>query len=81
MVNCINNEITSIEEKPISKFNVNAGMYVISHKLLGLLNASTWCDMPELFQKGIEKKMKLHTYMMKEDWIDIGRISEYQSLA
>lgn len=81
VVNCVNNKITSIEEKPINRYNVNAGIYVISHKLLGLLIPSTWCDMPELFQRGLNQQLMLHSYMMKEDWVDIGRISEYQSLA
>lgn len=81
VVNCVNNEITSIEEKPINRYNVNAGIYVISHKLLDLLVPSSWCDMPELFQKGLGLELKLHAYTMKEDWVDIGRISEYQSLA
>ena len=36
--------------------------------------------MPELFQRGLECDLKMHTYMMKDEWVDIGRISDYQSI-
>ena len=81
VINCVNNQIIDIEEKPVSKFLVNAGMYVISNKLLNLLKAGQWCDMPELFQRGLKLDYKMHTYLTNDDWTDIGRISEYRALA
>lgn len=81
VISCIDNQIIGIEEKPVNKFLVNAGMYVISNKLLHLLSEGEWCDMPELFQRGLKMGYKMHTYLMKDEWTDIGRISEYNAIA
>ena len=63
------------------QFLVNAGMYVISKKLLKLLKTEEWCDMPELFQRGLNLEYKMHTHLMNNEWTDIGRIAEYKALA
>ena len=81
VINCVNEQITGIEEKPVNKFLVNAGMYVVSKKLLKLLKAEEWCDMPELFQRGLNLEYKMHTHLMNNEWTDIGRIAEYRALA
>ena len=80
VINTSGNKIISIEEKPISRFCVNAGMYIVTNSLLSLLSPNKRCDMPELFQRGLECDLKMHTYMMKDEWVDIGRIADYKSI-
>ena len=51
-------KVIKISEKPIYKFNVNAGVYVVNHKLLRLLKKNKYMDMPDFIEKLLKKKKK-----------------------
>ena len=51
VVNSQGNRLTGIQEKPLYRNNVNAGLYVISSSLLSLLEPDEYCDMTDLFLK------------------------------
>jgi len=70
--------IVDIEEKPIHKSFVNAGIYVLNPELLQILPTNEFYDMPTLFKKMIEKKLKLISFPLHEYWLDIGRVEEYE---
>jgi len=72
------NRLLAIEEKPIYRHYVNAGIYVLRPSLLDLLRPNTYCDMPDLFMKGVEQGLGLQIFPLHESWIDIGRHEEYQ---
>ncbi|UPM49284.1 nucleotidyltransferase family protein [Synechococcus sp. A10-1-5-1] len=74
------NSIVGIEEKPIYRQQVNAGIYVISPSLLKLLNKDIYCDMPDLFTKALGLGMNLKAFPIHESWIDIGRHADYKSV-
>ena len=74
------NSIVGIEEKPVYRQQVNAGIYVISPSLLRLLNKESYCDMPDLFTKALGLGMNLKVFPLHESWIDIGRHSDYESV-
>ena len=44
-------KILKLEEKPIYRSQVNAGIYAVSPELLDLLEKNAYCDMPNLFNK------------------------------
>lgn len=71
-------EIKAIEEKPINKFFVNAGIYLLSHKVLNYIPKNEFFDMPTLFQKLIEEELKILSFPIHEYWLDIGRIVDYE---
>ena len=74
----INQEnITSINEKPLHKFYVNAGIYILDPKLLNLIPKKFY-NMTSLFQKIIAKKQKTISFPLGEYWIDIGSFNDYQ---
>ena len=73
--------ITNIVEKPIHRFQVNAGLYVLSNKLLQFLEPNKYCDMPDLFRTAISEGLDLQLYPLHEPWLDIGRINDYQQAA
>jgi dTDP-glucose pyrophosphorylase len=72
------NQLVGMEEKPIYRHQVNAGMYVLRPRLLALLKRDTYCDMPDLFALGLESKLNLQVFPLHESWIDIGRHSDYE---
>ena len=65
-------EITSYEEKPISRSNINAGVYVIDPSFLKLLKKSERYDMPTLFELIQSKGERIVACPIHETWLDVG---------
>jgi dTDP-glucose pyrophosphorylase/predicted transcriptional regulator len=78
VVNMSNENIISIEEKPIHNFFVNAGIYILDPECVNLIPRDEFYDMPALFEKMIQIKEKTISFPLKEYWLDIGRISDYE---
>jgi len=78
VVNVDGKDILSIEEKPVHKFFVSSGVYVLNSKSLAFVPEDEFYDMPTLFEKVIEKKLKSVSFPIYEYWLDIGRIEEYE---
>lgn len=78
VVNLDNENIVSIDEKPIHKFFVSAGVYVLSKDVLEYIPDDKFYDMPTLFEKVIEKKKKSISFLIREYWLDIGRLDEFE---
>lgn len=70
--------IESIEEKPVQKFFVNAGIYVLSPKALEYLPAGTCFDMPVLFEQLVAAGKTVSAYPLREYWLDIGRLDDFE---
>ena len=75
----INNEdITSIDEKPIHSFFVNAGLYLLDSECVNLIPRDEFYDMPTLFEELITAKEKIVSFPLREYWLDIGRMADYE---
>lgn len=66
------NRLRSIDEKPVHKFFVNAGIYVLEPEVLDLLPGRSYLDMTRLFEKVIEDE-EAAVFPLREYWLDIGR--------
>jgi NDP-sugar pyrophosphorylase family protein len=71
-------QILAINEKPIQKFFVSAGIYVLNPSVLDFIPQNSFYDMPTLFEKLIAEKNNVISFPIHEYWLDIGRISEYE---
>ncbi len=78
VVNLENDKILSIDEKPVHKFFVSAGIYMLSPDALSLVPDGEFFDMPSLFKKIIAQGNKAVTFPIHEYWLDIGRINDYE---
>ena len=78
VVNVKNGKITSIEEKPVQKFFVSAGIYMLDPKVIDYIPKNQFYDMPTLFEQLINKKENTISFPLREYWLDIGRIEEYE---
>lgn len=78
VVNIENSRILSIEEKPIQKFFVSAGIYMLSPETLAYIPKNQFYDMPTLFENLISKNFNAISFPLREYWLDIGRMEEYQ---
>lgn len=70
--------ITAIEEKPIHKFFVNAGIYVLSPQVFEYIPKDQYYDMPTLFEELIKEDLKTISFPIHEYWLDIGRMSDFE---
>jgi len=69
--------MTGIQEKPVQRFFVNAGIYMLEPEVLDFISANAYTDMPSLFEKLIEHKKETVVFPIREYWLDIGQLSDY----
>jgi dTDP-glucose pyrophosphorylase len=68
--------IIGLDEKPIIRNNINAGVYVLDPEVLDLLKPGESCDMPTLFSRLQEKGARIIVYPMHEPWLDVGQMDD-----
>lgn len=70
--------IEAIEEKPMQRFVVNAGIYVLSPGALDCVGRGEPLDMPALFQRLVAGGHKTRCHPIVGYWLDIGRMGDYE---
>ena len=70
--------IEAIEEKPVQRFVVSAGMYVLSPEALDLVPREQFFDMPALFDAMIARNLRTRCHSIEGYWLDIGRLTDYE---
>jgi dTDP-glucose pyrophosphorylase/predicted transcriptional regulator len=69
-------KITGMVEKPIQRFHVNAGIYVISSDIVKSIKKNEHIDMPTLLEKHITDNVMMFPF--HEYWLDIGRLDDFK---
>jgi len=70
--------IKRIEEKPVHKFFVNAGIYVLDPMVLRLIPENELLDMTDLLGKVVESNQNTTVFPIHEYWLDIGCVDDYR---
>lgn len=71
-------KIKAIEEKPLQRFFVNAGIYTLNPEVLEYIPNNTFFDMPTLFEHLISANQATAAYPLREYWLDIGRMGDLE---
>ncbi|MFN9805820.1 MAG: nucleotidyltransferase family protein [Betaproteobacteria bacterium] len=69
--------IEALEEKPVQRFMVNAGIYVLSPAAVARVPRSAF-DMPALFQKLLAEGYSTRCHPIAGYWLDIGRMGDFE---
>lgn len=77
VVKGVGNVITDMVEKPIQKFFVNAGIYVIEPEIYKNLAENIKIDMPTLLEQQIKSGNQVNMFPIHEYWLDIGRMDDF----
>jgi len=77
VVNIDKHRLIGIEEKPLQRFFVNAGIYVLEPTSLKYIPKNEFIDMPAFFEKLIERRHETIAFPIREYWLDIGRSDDY----
>ncbi|MFD0673675.1 nucleotidyltransferase family protein [Cohnella sp. GCM10027633] len=78
VIHAEHDRLTSIEEKPILRYFVNAGIYVLSPDALQIIPNNEFYDMTTLFEDLIKAKKETSVFPIREYWLDIGKIEDYE---
>jgi len=70
--------VTGIVEKPVHRFFVNAGIYVVSQEAIARTRPPRRIDMPDLVQSLLSDSCKVAMFPIHEYWLDIGRPDDFK---
>ncbi|MDW7643580.1 MAG: nucleotidyltransferase family protein [Desulfuromonadales bacterium] len=70
-------QLLGIEEKPVQRFFVNAGIYVLSPESLEIIPQGKFFDMPSAFDEMIKNNRKPAVFPLREYWLDLGRVDDF----
>lgn len=70
--------VTRIEEKPDLKTMILAGIYVFKPELMNYIPDGQYFGMDNLIRSLLNEKMPITHYLIKDYWLDIGRVEDYE---
>ena len=70
--------VMKIVEKPMHKFFISTGIYILNSQALEIIPCDTFYDMPSLFEALLSQNKVVSSFPIREYWMDIGRISDYE---
>jgi len=70
--------IVSIEEKPVHKFFINAGVYVLDPKTFNNIDGTSYLDMPKFLENKINNGRQINMFPVYEYWLDIGQMDQFE---
>jgi dTDP-glucose pyrophosphorylase len=70
--------ITDISEKPVVRYFINAGIYLLNPGVCRFVPNGQPYDMPDLIKRLVTEGYRVVSFPIREYWLDIGRIEDYQ---
>jgi len=70
--------VTGIQEKPNFELYILAGIYIMTPEIFKYIPKDQHYDMDKLIKRLIAEKIPIPKYEIKEYWLDIGRINDYE---
>ena len=71
--------IIDVDEKPNLKMEILSGIYIIKPPALNIIPDNTYYGIDTLIKDMIKGKNKVAKYLIKEYWLDIGRIDDFET--
>jgi dTDP-glucose pyrophosphorylase len=70
--------VEELVEKPIERYYVNAGIYILNPETLDLVPDQKFYDMPTLFNTLMAQGRKVGGFPLRDYWVDIGRLEDLE---
>jgi dTDP-glucose pyrophosphorylase len=71
-------DVQTICEKPVERYLINAGIYLLNPDVCRLVPAGQHYDMTDLIERLIAEGRRVISFPIREYWMDIGRASDYE---
>ena len=78
VVECDDEYITQLREKPSLTLFINAGIYLLQPSACDLIPEGEFFDMTDLICKALDKGCTVVSFPIIEYWLDIGRPEDYE---
>jgi NDP-sugar pyrophosphorylase family protein len=72
------NYITKVTEKPDLNFEILAGIYILKPDIFNYLSYNEYFGIDDLIKKLLELNIPITRYLLKDYWIDIGAVEDYE---
>ncbi|MEG3640558.1 nucleotidyltransferase family protein [Magnetococcus sp. PR-3] len=72
-----NHRLNGITEKPVNKYFVNTGIYLLEPSVLPVIPQAQFFDMPDLFRTLAEDDKHPVAFPFLEYWMDIGQVGDF----
>ena len=72
------NCITKVTEKPDLSFEILAGIYILKPEIFNYLSYNEYFGIDDLIKKLLELNIPITRYLLKDYWIDIGAVEDYE---
>jgi dTDP-glucose pyrophosphorylase/CBS domain-containing protein len=69
--------ITRVDEKPLIRYFINAGIYLLNTNVCRLVRPGERCDMTDLIGRVMAEGLRVISFPLREYWLDIGRNEDY----
>ena len=69
--------VTSFEEKPRNVFTISAGISVLSTSAVADV-PNRFFPITELFEKAFTEGKTIGSFLIEDEWTDVGRIGEFR---
>lgn len=70
--------VERVEEKPRKEFPVNAGIYVLEPRVVGLIPFGRYVDAPDVIRLLLARGEHVAAYLIREYWLDVGRHPDFE---
>ncbi len=77
VVQSAGHRITQIVEKPVHRYFISAGIYMLSPELVRSVAPGECIDMPNLLEREIGAGRDVNMFPVHEYWLDIGRMDDF----
>ena len=71
-------QVVGLAEKPIHRWQVNAGIYVLEPDVLDHIPRGQFHDMPTLFETLLDSGREVGSFPLRDYWIDIGQMDQFE---
>ncbi len=70
--------LVALEEKPVQRYFINAGVYVLEPSTLSLIHPGQRTDMTTVFRQLMDNNAETAVFPIREYWLDIGRYDDLE---
>jgi len=78
VIECDGERVTSMVEKPLQKYFINAGIYVVEPALIKQIAKNQHIDMPSLLDQQMSTGENVAIFPIHEYWLDIGKMNDFE---
>lgn len=78
VIESVESRLTSFVEKPVHRYFINAGIYVLSPETIRRVQPQTRIDMPEVLASTMRGQGTVSVFPIHESWLDIGRMEDFE---